>query len=647
MPETNRSLFRANPAGAEIRSADSATPTMFGHLAVFDQWTEIRSSWEGNFMERLAPGSFAKTIRDGGKNVKVLYDHGQGAIGNMPLGSITDLREDATGVYYEVALLSADYVRELIPALRAGLLGASFRFQVVRDDWNENPARSDFNPNRIPERTIRELRMAEFGPVTFPAYTEATAGVRSKSYSMYVPPSQKRDVKPVSQSDRRARLADINAAKGTKAERQAYVAEILGTNGPALIRARNPFHDVEGMISRGRADFRLPDGNEGATLSYASKEMRDAALRAVELMEVREDSHRDSVEKLVRGDAQGCVLERVLRSGSNDYRDGFVKIMTHAEDFPLSTWMQGTTPLTPAQRTAMSVGSVGGGGALVPVTFDSTLLYSGAPTKDSPLRGMADVRRVGTNSGNFVTSAGVSAAWLAEGSAAAQTSPTLARPSIPLVKMAAWVEASYELTEDSDVQNDVAQMFIDARINLEATALTNGLTGSGQPNGVISAIGAVTASRVLSLSAGAFAVGDLYALKNSLGTRFRRNAQWLAGYELARPIRFFFQSSTTLHDSVWAGAGLGQGTPATLLGAPYNETTEIVGTTTTGSLPLLLGDFSRYCIVDHVLSPRVQFEPVVRDVSTGFPNGRSGWFFHAYMGADVVTPEAFRLLQIL
>jgi hypothetical protein len=41
----------------------------------------------------------------------------------------------------------------------------------------------------LPERTIKELRLFEFGPVTFPAYQSATAGVRS-SEADATPPAE-------------------------------------------------------------------------------------------------------------------------------------------------------------------------------------------------------------------------------------------------------------------------------------------------------------------------------------------------------------------------------------------------------------------------------------------------------------------------
>ncbi len=36
------------------------------------------------------------------------------------------------------------------------------------------------NPRGLPERIIRELKIFEFGPVTFPAYEATTAGIRGR-----------------------------------------------------------------------------------------------------------------------------------------------------------------------------------------------------------------------------------------------------------------------------------------------------------------------------------------------------------------------------------------------------------------------------------------------------------------------------------
>lgn len=153
-------------------------PTLYGHFTRFDEWTEIDSFWEGNFMERVAPGAFKKTFRE--STPKVLFQHGSDPqIGDKPLGAPNVLREEGSGPYYEVPLLDTSYNRDLVPGLEAGLYGASFRFSVMREEWDEEPGVSDHNPTGMPERTIKEVRCPEFGPVTFPAYGGATAGVRS------------------------------------------------------------------------------------------------------------------------------------------------------------------------------------------------------------------------------------------------------------------------------------------------------------------------------------------------------------------------------------------------------------------------------------------------------------------------------------
>lgn len=160
-------------------TGDDAEPTMFGHFAVFDRWTEIDSMFEGHFLERIAPGAFKKTFSEG--SPRALFQHGADPqIGDKPLGAPSTLREDVTGAYYEVPLLDAPYVRnDVLPGLRAGLYGASFRFRAMRETFNNEPERSDHNPDGLPERTLKEVQVPEFGPVTFPAYPAASAGVRA------------------------------------------------------------------------------------------------------------------------------------------------------------------------------------------------------------------------------------------------------------------------------------------------------------------------------------------------------------------------------------------------------------------------------------------------------------------------------------
>jgi HK97 family phage prohead protease len=173
-------IERSYAQGVSLR-ADGEGRTLTGHFAVFDTWTTI-DSWEGRFLERLAPGSLSRTLVEDRARMRVLLEHGRDPqVGNKPLGSIRSLFEDTIGAFYEVDLLDTQYVRELIPGLLAGVFGASFRFSVTEagEAWDHHPTRSAHNPEAIPERTITQAKVFEFGPVTFGAYVQATAGVRS------------------------------------------------------------------------------------------------------------------------------------------------------------------------------------------------------------------------------------------------------------------------------------------------------------------------------------------------------------------------------------------------------------------------------------------------------------------------------------
>jgi HK97 family phage prohead protease len=196
MRTPKENLFRLfDIAAVELRANVEAgpAPTMFGHFAVFDTWTEIHSYVEGDFMERIAPGAFKRTINDpqDRTRLRATHDHGYSRWGDEPIGPIDLLREDGKGAYYEVPLLDSamnhDYTLPLLEGRLmngekrgpAGLVGASFKFRVTDDSWNDTPKRSTANPQGLPERTIREVRLLEFGSVIYPAYAEASAGVRS------------------------------------------------------------------------------------------------------------------------------------------------------------------------------------------------------------------------------------------------------------------------------------------------------------------------------------------------------------------------------------------------------------------------------------------------------------------------------------
>ena len=187
-----RALDQAVALRADAADDDAGDDlgTMVGHFSLFDEWYEINSWFEGHFLERISPGAFKRTIknRSGESPIRVLLEHGfDPTVGDKPLGVPRTLEERDGGGYAETPLLDTSYNRDLAPALAAGAYGQSFRFQVLRDEWDEEPEPSDANPKGLPERTIKEVRLVEFGPTVFPASpaTNGSTGLRSTTDEFY------------------------------------------------------------------------------------------------------------------------------------------------------------------------------------------------------------------------------------------------------------------------------------------------------------------------------------------------------------------------------------------------------------------------------------------------------------------------------
>ena len=253
-------LYRGLLAGVDLRSADDTTSadatTIFGHFSVFDTWYEIDSYFEGRFLERTAKGAFKKTIKENRDSLIVQLDHGYDAtVGDLPLGAIEMLREDDIGPYYEVAAYDTDYNRDRVMPLLTGrtldgrtlgsALGSSFRFRVTKEDWVEPRSATPSNPDKLPERTIREVRLYEFGPVVFPANPAATASARSLTDHYFA-----RRLARTGQAERAARdLLTISGlpaghATGTPNPTEPASGHSAVSNQPALARLALEFADL-------------------------------------------------------------------------------------------------------------------------------------------------------------------------------------------------------------------------------------------------------------------------------------------------------------------------------------------------------------------------------------------------------------------
>ena len=166
-------LYRAMQGG--LTSEDGRTLTV--RLAPHDQWAEIQSVTEGHFMERFTKTAYRKTLAD--HLPKILFNHGKDPqIGEKPISTTDEAGVDEISPFARGQIL--DGLPELVvDGLRKGVYGASHRFSVVRESWVDNPLGGAHNPGKLPERTISEAQLFELGPVTWPAYAQASASLRS------------------------------------------------------------------------------------------------------------------------------------------------------------------------------------------------------------------------------------------------------------------------------------------------------------------------------------------------------------------------------------------------------------------------------------------------------------------------------------
>lgn len=377
------------------------------------------------------------------------------------------------------------------------------------------------------------------------------------------------------------------------------------------------------------------DGDFAIVGPSSERDLRERALSVIEDggVDISDDAKEAATQLVQRSKA---AAKLALATGSDAYRSAFEKILQAPGNF------QGM--LEPdeqeALRTALST-TVGNGGYAIPFLLDPSIILTNNGTTN-PIRSAATIKQGTSNKWNGVTSAGVTAEWKTEGGEAADASPTVAQPSITAFLADAYVFGSYEVFEDTSLASELPALIADAKDRLESAAYAVG-SGSGAPKGVVTAVTAVTASRVSPTTGGTFtaaSIADVYAVINAVPARHRSNASWLANFVTYNVIRRMSESAAG--SAFWAN--LGVNTPETLLGAPTLESSEVVSAATTGSNILLAGDFKKYFIYDR-LGLSLEYIPQVFG-SNGRPTAQRGWFATWRTGGDAVDPNAFRVLKL-
>jgi len=393
---------------------------------------------------------------------------------------------------------------------------------------------------------------------------------------------------------------------------------------PEFLQRRDPFEDLD----RVKHNLVSPRDMVARTMTAIETHARQGLLG------------REEGEEATRKAQQPGVAKHCLLTGTDDYVSAFRQYL---ED-PTGEGLQ---------RTALSL-TLANGGYLLPYVLDPTIVLTNSGSAN-PFRRIARVVQTTSNAWQGVTSAGVTAAWLSEGSASGDQTPTVGQIQIWPQKGAAWVFGSFEMNQDTNFSDQLPRLLADAKDRLEESAFAIGTqtaTGNsgGSPKGIMTALGtaqAVTAAGGTANGAlyGTGGAVDLYNLQAALPARFRldNSVAWVANITTinkARALDVYGGSS------FWAN--LGDGTPEQLMGTPIYESTSITSSTAkatgTGSAVMVYGAWDNFIICDRV-GTSMLYEPMVQATGSIAPTGQSGWFYFWRTGSDVATASAFRYLQ--
>ncbi|EMA4784814.1 HK97 family phage prohead protease [Providencia alcalifaciens] len=157
----------------EVRAelGDDNKPThIIGMGSVFDSRSELMYG----FKEIIKPGAFDDVLKD---DVRGLFNHDPNYILGRTAAGTLSLSVSERGLAYDITAPDTQTIRDLVlaPMQRGDINQSSFAFRVARDgeDWYQD------DEGVIIREIHKVSRLFDVSPVTYPAYQDAGAAVRS------------------------------------------------------------------------------------------------------------------------------------------------------------------------------------------------------------------------------------------------------------------------------------------------------------------------------------------------------------------------------------------------------------------------------------------------------------------------------------
>lgn len=179
--------------------------TLSGYAAVFDEEITLGRFWP--YKEKIAKGAFAKTLKNDDPRGLVNHDTSL-LLARQSAGTLT-LSEDNTGLKFSMDLPDTTYANDLLTVIERGdLTGMSFGFDILSEELKVG----DPEKNELDTYTIKEVKLHEVSPVTFPAYEATSVSASTRDRREAEKPAPTRAQPDVDIRLRMARLDDMEVA---------------------------------------------------------------------------------------------------------------------------------------------------------------------------------------------------------------------------------------------------------------------------------------------------------------------------------------------------------------------------------------------------------------------------------------------------
>lgn len=159
--------------GLELREAPKGSAyiaVLTGIAAPFNKDSLPLTEGKKNFIERIAPGAFTRTLREK-PDVVGLWSHDN----NKPLARTPHtltLTETAVGLAFEMRLVNTTTNQDLVSNVRSKIIdGVSFGFEAVKTRWEPG--------KEVDTRVLLDVDLFEISPTVWPAYPDTGVAERS------------------------------------------------------------------------------------------------------------------------------------------------------------------------------------------------------------------------------------------------------------------------------------------------------------------------------------------------------------------------------------------------------------------------------------------------------------------------------------